>query len=196
MLETIREFAVERLRESGREDDLRRRHAERMLQIARAAHLSVDEVEAADLGLALVEREDLRAALDWAEERDARLGLELAIELQQLWNASAPKEGFERIQRLLDRAGEIPLELRAGALRVFGGAADLAGHDALAVQSYEEGVELYRQLGDDRGVALVEQMLAVSARRLPGRGGKPRSAETSPGASGGKFRLIETSNYW
>src|SRR5207253_7409229 len=35
MLETIREFALERLGESGRGDDLRRRHAERMLQIAR-----------------------------------------------------------------------------------------------------------------------------------------------------------------
>ena len=37
LLETIREFALERLRDAGLEDELRRRHAERMLQIARDA---------------------------------------------------------------------------------------------------------------------------------------------------------------
>ena len=196
MLETIREFALERLGESGREDDLRRRHAERMLQIARDAHLSVDEVEAADIGLAIVEREDLRAALDWAEESDASFGLELAVDLQQFWNASSPKEGFERIQRLLDRAGDIPLELRASALRVYGGAADLAGRDDLAVQRTKESLELYRQLGDDRGVALVEQMRAVSAWRRQDWDGMRELTELSLEVSKGRFPFIETSNYW
>jgi predicted ATPase/class 3 adenylate cyclase len=196
MLETIREFALERLAESGREDDLRRRHAERMLHIARDAHLSVDEVEAADLGLAIVEREDLRAALDWAEESDASFGLELAVQLQQFWNASSPKEGFERIQRLLDRAGDIPLELRASALRVYGGAADLAGRDELAVQRTQESLELYRQLGDDRGVALVAQMRAVSAWRRQDWDGMREMTELSLEVSKGRFPFIETSNYW
>ena len=196
MLETIREFALERLGESGREGDLRRRHAERMLQIARDAHLNVDEVEAADIGLAIVEREDLRAALDWAEGSDASFGLELAVNLQQFWNASSPKEGFERIQRLLDRAGDIPLELRASALRVYGGAADLAGRDDLAVQRTKESLELYRQLGDDRGVALVAQMRAVSAWRRQDWDGMRELTELSLEVSKGRFSFIETSNYW
>ena len=196
MLETIREFALERLRESGRESDLRRRHAERMLQIAGDAHLSLDEVEAADIGLAIMEREDLRAALDWAEESDASFGLKLAVELQQLWNASSPKEGFERIQRLLDRAGDIPMELRASALRVYGGAADLAGRDELAVQRTKESLELYRQLGDDRGVALVAQMRAVSAWRRQDWDDMRELTELSLEVSKGRFPFIETSNYW
>src|SRR6185312_10315164 len=145
MLETIREFALERLRESGREDGLRRRHAERMLQIALDAHLAVEDEREADIALALSEQEDLRAALDWAEERDPRFGLELAIKVQQFWNASSPREGFERFQRLRDRAGDIPPSLRAAVLRSHGGAADLAGHDDLAVQMTRESVELYRQ---------------------------------------------------
>jgi hypothetical protein len=167
-----------------------------MLHIARDAHLSVDEVEAADLGLAIVEREDLRAALDWAEESDASFGLELAVQLQQFWNASSPKEGFERIQRLLDRAGDIPLELRASALRVYGGAADLAGRDELAVQRTQESLELYRQLGDDRGVALVAQMRAVSAWRRQDWDGMRELTELSLEVSKGRFPFIETSNYW
>jgi predicted ATPase/class 3 adenylate cyclase len=194
MLETIREFAIERLRESGRENDLRRRHAERMLQIARGARRP-DEPEA-NAEWALAEREDLRAALDWAEENDATLGLELAVELQTLWNTSGPSEGLERIQRLLGRAGEIPLELRANVLRVYGGTADLAGHDQLAVQQTEQSVELYRQLGDDRGVALVEQMLAVSAWRRQDWDRMRELTEHSLKVARGRFPFIETSDYW
>jgi len=195
MLEMIREFAFERLRESGREDDLRRRHAERMVQIAHDAHLGVDETEA-DMGLALSEREDLRAALDWAEENDARFGLELAIELQQLWNASSPREGFERLQRLLDRAGDIPPKLRAHALRALGGTADLAGNDELAVQMTTQSVALYRELGDDQGVAVVEQMLAVSAWRRQDWDRMRELTEDSLRLSEGRFSFVETSNYW
>ena len=194
MLETIREFALERLRESELEDDLGRRHAERMLQIARD-QLAEDEPEAA-VDWALAEREDLRAALDWAEENDAILGLELANDLQNFWNTASPKEGLERIQRLLDRASEIPPELRASTLRVRGGAADLAGQDELAVQSTEESVELYRQLGDDRGVALVEQMLAVSAWRREDWDRMRELTEHSLELAAGRFPFIETSNYW
>ena len=194
MLETIREFALERLAESGVEDDLRRRHAERMLRIGLAQRVE-DEPEA-DAEWALAEREDLRAALDWAEANDPTLGLQLAIELQNLWNTSGPREGVERIQRLLDRAGEIPLELRASALRVRGGAADLAGNDTLAVESTEESVELYRQLGDERAVALVEQMLAVSAWRRQDWDRMRSLTEHSLALSEGRFASIEISNYW
>jgi predicted ATPase len=195
MLETIREFALERLRESEREDDLRRRHAEWMLHIARTAHLGADDNEA-DLGLAMTEREDLRAALDWAEQNDATFGLELAVGLQQLWNAAGPKEGFERLQRLRDRAGDIPPELRADVLRAHGGTADLAGHDELAVQMTTESVALYRELGDDRGVAIVEQMLAVSAWRRQDWDRMRELTEHSLELAAGRFPFIETSNYW
>jgi predicted ATPase/class 3 adenylate cyclase len=195
MLETIREFALERLRESGREDELRRRHAERMLQIARDAHLGVDDTEA-DLGRAMTEREDLRAALDWAEDNDPVFGLELAVNLQQLWNAAGPGEGFERLQRLRDRAGDVPLKLRAHVLRSQGGTADLAGHDELAVQLTTESVELYRQLGDDRGVAIVEQMLAVSAWRRQDWEQMRELAQHSLELAEGRFPFIETSTYW
>ena len=195
MLETIREFAVERLGESGCEDDLRRRHAERMLQITRAARFGVDDAET-DIGLLTSEREDLRSALDWAEEHDAHLGLELAVDLQQLWNTSGPQEGFERIQRLRERAGDISLELRASALRAQGGTADLAGRDDLAIELTQESLELYRQLGDDRGVALVEQMQAVSAWRLEDWNRMRELTEQSMELAEGSFPFIEAANYW
>ena len=194
MLETIREFALERLRDAGLEDELRLRHTERMLQIARD-QVDEDKPEAG-AEWALAEREDLRAALDWTQENDAILGLELANDLQTFWNTAGPREGVERIQRLLDRASEIPLKLRASVLRVQGGAADLAGDNQLAVERTQESVELYRQLGDDRGVALVEQMLAVSAWRQEDWDRMRELTEHSLELSQGRFGFIETSNYW
>ena len=187
---------LERLQESGHEDELRRRHAERMLQIARDARGGGEEEVEADVGYALAEREDLRAALDWAEESDATLGLELATELQSFWNAAGPKEGFERIERLLDRAGDIPLELRAKALRGQGGAADLSGRDDLALPLTQESLELYRRLGDERGIAIVEQMRAVSAWRLQDWETMRELTEHSFELSAGRFRFTEVTNYW
>jgi predicted ATPase/class 3 adenylate cyclase len=195
LLETIREFAVERLEESGEAEQLRRRHAERMLEIARESNLDADDAEA-DPRLTLAEREDMRAALDWAEENDAIFGLELAVELQVLWNAAGPKEGFERIEGLLERAGDIPLELRARVLRGLGGTADLTGRDDLAVQLTEQSLELYRELGDDRGTAIVEQMLAVSAWRRQDWDRARELTEHSLALAEGRFPFVETTSYW
>ena len=195
MLETIREFALERLRESGLENELRRRHAERMHQIASEAQLGTESGEA-DVGRALAERDDLRAALDWEEENDPASGLELAVGLQNLWNASSPREGLDRLQRLLDRARDVPTALRAGALRASGGAADLAGDDRLALQLTQESLELYKQLGDDRGVAMIESMQAVSAWRLQDWGRMRELTEHSFELATGRFPFTETSSHW
>jgi predicted ATPase len=195
MLETIREFAVERLRESGREDDLRRRHAGRMLQIARDAHLSAGD-PAGNIGLALEERDDVRAALDWAEDYDPHLGLELAVQLQNLWNVAGPREGFERIQRLLDRAEAIPTELRARALRACGGAADLAGYDELGERLTQESLGLFEELGDEEEIAMSQHMLAVSAWRREDWERMRELTERSLALARGRFAFIETTGYW
>ena len=195
MLETIREFALERLRESGLEDDLHRRHAERMLQLARDAHLGEDRTHA-DIGATLAEREDLRAALDWAEANDPLVGLQLTVELQQLWNASGPKEGLERIQRLLDSAGDTPPGLRARVLRVQAGTADLTGHDELAERLLLESLDLYRRLGDEEGISMVEHQLAVGAWRREDWERVRELTEHSFELAGGKFPGIEMSGYW
>jgi predicted ATPase/class 3 adenylate cyclase len=195
MLETIREFAAERLEEAEDAAGIRRRHAVRMLEIARSARLTVDGTEA-DVNAVLAERDDLRGALDWAEENDPVFGLELAVALQAFWNSAAPEGGMRRLDALLERAGPIPPKLRADVLCVYSGAADLAGEDELGRQLSEESLELYRELGDDHGVATVEHMLAVGAWR---REEWPRMRELnehSMALARGRFPNIETSGYW
>ncbi len=195
LLETIREFALERLEESGEAEELRRRHAERMLEIARTVQLGAGRGEV-NLPLALSEREDLRGALDWAETNDASFGLELAVELQNLWNAASPQEGLDRIGRLLGAAGNVPPELRAKALRACAGAADLAGRDELAEQLLQESLELYERLGDDEAVAIVEHMLAVGAWRRQDWDRVRKLTEHSLALASGRFAFVETTGFW
>ena len=195
MLETIREFALERLEESGEAGQLRREHAQRMLAIARSAHAGDDYAES-DVGALLTEREDLRAALDWAQEKDVELGLEIAVELQNLWAASAPGEGMRRLERLLESAEAIPRELEARALRVCGGAADLAGHDEHGERLTSKSLQLSRELDDERGIAQAEHMLAVSAWRRQDWIRMRELTHHSLELARGRFTFIETADYW
>ena len=191
MLETIREFAAEHLEQSGEATDVGRRHALHMLELARSAHLTEDDFPA-DMNAALAERDNFRAALDWAEERDPTLALELAVELQQFWNAASPDEGRQRLERLFNRAPPISTELRAHALRVYGGTVDLSGQFDDAERLWEESLALYRELGDDRGVAGVQHMLAVSAWRREDWARMRELTEQSLAIAEGRFPFIET----
>ena len=155
MLETIHEFAFERLRESGEDEELRRRHAEFFLALAESANLST---EATDLGprpeLVLPEQENLRAALDWASETgEIELGLRLGIALEQFWVAVAPDEGARRVQALLDRAVGLPDSVRAPALRVVGGMVYMTGEFDRGDDLVQQSLELFRALGEERAVA-------------------------------------------
>jgi tetratricopeptide (TPR) repeat protein len=92
--------------------------------------------------------------------------------------------------------GALSPEVRARALRAYGAAADLAGHNDEARRLAEESLELFRELDDERGVALVEHMLAVSAWR---RGDWERMRELTEHSlelATDRFSSVEISGYW
>ncbi|MBA2475645.1 MAG: hypothetical protein H0V40_06795 [Actinobacteria bacterium] len=165
MLETIREFALEQLEQAGEEDGLRRLHAEHFLSMAQGLGLSVEAIEAGlrpQHSAALDDQANFRAALDWAASSDPLFGIRLAVALEVLW-ALNPIECLRRFEVLLARAGGLPLELRARALRNIGGASELAGDLARAAQHYQQSLELYERLGDDWGVVHLRHRVAVAA---------------------------------
>jgi predicted ATPase len=194
MLETIREFAVEQLDGSGGTDDVRRRHAERMLEIARSAHLSEDDDEPFEWRVALAEREDFRAALDWALKADVVLGLELASNLEAFWGPHAPAEGTRRISDLLARGVGIPPRLRARALRNLAGAAHQERDYDVADPAYEESLRIFSELGDARGVAQVRTRLAYRAMADGDTERALAPLEESERDATGRFPLIEAQN--
>ena len=159
MLETIREYAAERLERSGTADELRRRHAEHFLALAEEAepHLRRDSAEWADR--LEHEHDNLRAAMDWGEGTgESELVLRLAGAASRFWYfKSHVSEGLRRLESALS-ADPRPTAARAKALT---GAAVMALDidPATARQRAEDALALHRALGDAWGAAYATLMI-------------------------------------
>jgi predicted ATPase/DNA-binding SARP family transcriptional activator len=178
LLETIREFAAQQLEARGEDEVIRRRHALTYASIAGSLGLSADELGSGVRQrheIALAEQDNMRASLDWALNEDPVLGLELAMALEQFWVATTPREGKRRFEALLERAKDIPLDLRARALRDLGGSTEVSGDIDGAATMYQRSLELFERLGNEKGVLRLLHRLTniagyrtdlVRARRL------------------------------
>ncbi|HEX9438940.1 MAG TPA: tetratricopeptide repeat protein [Roseiflexaceae bacterium] len=175
MLETIREYALERLVIFGEAAVLRRRHAEYYLALASAAEPELTgSQQAAWLDRLEREHDNLRAALSWALECGAwELAARLGGALWRFWymhgHLSEGRRWLETILdfrlQLLDSESETldqsqiqklnssKMPLRAKALLGAGAFAWAQGDYARATRFYEASLALYRELGDVMGVA-------------------------------------------
>jgi predicted ATPase/class 3 adenylate cyclase len=161
MLETIREFALERLEEP---DEIRRRHAEFFLELAQRANLQIEAEGPMRHELVIPERDNIRAALEWALEADeAELGLRLACALENLWNTSDPLEGRRWLEALLAHAPTIDPWLHAFALRLLGNAAAITGDRERAVELYTRSHVGFRDCGDQLRAAVMQHRAAVNS---------------------------------
>jgi predicted ATPase/class 3 adenylate cyclase len=172
MLETIREYALERLDESGEADEIRARHARYYLTVAEPANLAADSEGQQRHALVAPERDNMRAALSWTVEHDRELGLRLLVALENWWATRAPEEGRGWAAALLDDAADVPDELRAAGLRVQGGMSNVLGNVDVADSLWAESLRLFRALSDDLHVAILLHRFAMTAAV---RGDWPRS---------------------
>jgi predicted ATPase/class 3 adenylate cyclase len=169
MLETIRDFAVERLDSSGEAPRVRRRHAGYFLELAGSLGMTMESVEAIRSqrhDVAGAEWDNFRQAIDWAMESDRGLALAIAVRLENAWVTRSPLEGRRLFGVLLEQPGELPLELQALAFRCLANAYVITGERKRGVELYEESLDLYRQLGDERGAAIVSLRVAVNRAQL------------------------------
>ncbi|HET7128156.1 MAG TPA: adenylate/guanylate cyclase domain-containing protein [Gaiellaceae bacterium] len=146
LLDTIREYARERL------DDVAvgRRHADYYGAIAEEAYANrfADETRwAAALEL---DHDNLRAALDWFTENDPDGAVELAGALGWFWRSHSHLAEGRR--RLSNAAG-------ARALTAAGALAGQQGDAAEGRRLLEDGVALWRELGDERELSSALDML-------------------------------------
>jgi non-specific serine/threonine protein kinase len=157
MLETIREFALERLEESGEEARVRRRHAKHCLEVAERAEPELrSAAQGAWLNRLEAEHGNMRAALRFlAEEGEVELSLRLGGALSHFWNVSGyHAEGRARLTEVLRPAGaRAHPASRAKVLCELGFLTIDQGDDATARVLIEESLSILRARGDRHGVA-------------------------------------------
>ncbi|MEX0630251.1 MAG: adenylate/guanylate cyclase domain-containing protein [Chloroflexota bacterium] len=158
MLETIREFAAERLEASGEADEIRARHAQFFLALAEEAypHVRVESLRGGRLWLDRLEGEvdNLRTALDWLEadgQSQTLLQLVGATSEFMLLRGHV-SEGLSRGRRALN-VDSSPTGARARALEGVGELAIFDGDHIQAKQWAEEALDIYRVLEDASGIA-------------------------------------------
>ena len=157
LLETLRQYAAEKLRAAGEEEGVRRRHRDWFAGfVGRQLERLSGPQQAEAFARLDAEHDNLRAALDWCEMEPGgwEAGAELADELRWFWGLRGyVREGRERLDRLLALA----TERTAGRARVLSAAGNLAQHAGeydRAAALLEESVEIWRELGDNRGAAV------------------------------------------
>ncbi len=163
MLETIREFAHERLDASDDEDLLRRAQADELLRLAeRAGTRGIVDFGPWNFDLVAPEVNNVRAVLEWALEHDPERGLELAAALESYWVVRDPFEGASWLERLLARATEADSELRAGGLLALAGSLDIVGRAEEASPCYRESLRLFTACGAETHAANLRFRVAAN----------------------------------
>jgi predicted ATPase/class 3 adenylate cyclase len=157
MLETIRDYGLERLIEDGEAELVLRRHEDYFVALARAAEPELLGTHPTEwLDRLEAEQDEIRAAIQRAAD-DGRIeiALDTAAALWRFWQQRGHLvEGRETLRALLDQpTAASPTKARARALGGFGGVAYWQADTAAAGQAYAEAVNIERGLGDQAGLA-------------------------------------------
>jgi len=159
MLETIREYALEQLADSGEAETVRRQHANFFVALAEEAEPKLDSAEqVAWLNRLEAEHDNLRAALRWTLERegtDAELGLRLtvALGLGGFWGIRGYwTEARRWLEKALVRSSGASVPVRARVLGIAGGWQE---DTEQARVLFQQSLALFRQLEDKQGIARV-----------------------------------------
>jgi len=160
MLETIRDYALERLEQDDDAGGTRRRHAEYYAAVAERARNQLDgPAQLTALDRLEADHDNLRAALTWSLETPAAggagegeravIGLRLVQALTLFWYQHGHvTEGRRWLQRAMDVAsadGGAPL---AGVTHGLGVLMDTQGEPGAARRLFERSLAIWRELGD------------------------------------------------
>ena len=168
--ELIRQYAHERLLETGEMDVLRERHHNYFLQLAEEAELKLQGAEQIDwLNRLKADHDNLRTALAWSMSNKTEAGLKLVATIWWFWRVCGyVSEGCDWIEKLLALPDAMPLtSMRAKALHGQAFLESIRYNDAKARALYEQSLALYTDLGDQLGIANALNGLGFITRRQP-----------------------------
>ncbi|MBS1253930.1 MAG: putative HTH-type transcriptional regulator [Anaerolineales bacterium] len=166
MLETIREYGLERLAASGEATPVRNAHAEYYLALAEEAELELRGAQQSiRLNQLAAEHDNLRAALRWAiDDGAAETALRLAGALGRFWYVRGHlSEGRRWLEEALAHHSSAPAPVRAKALRSAGRLAFFQCDYATARALLEASLEIQRRLEDEPAIAMLLNNLGMVA---------------------------------
>jgi non-specific serine/threonine protein kinase len=150
MLETIHEYARERLEASGEAETIRRRHAEYFVELAERAEPELRLAQQARwFQLLETEHDNLRVVLQWSlGDGDVTLGVRLAGAIYLFWYACGHHvEGIRWTEQLLSRLDETPSQYHPKFLICAGHMMTLLDAEA-ASRLFRSALHISRELGD------------------------------------------------
>jgi non-specific serine/threonine protein kinase len=155
LLEPVRQYAEELLEESGEAEVFRRRHAQFFLALAEEAAPELTGAKQQECANRLeADHDNMRAALSWSLERDPETALRLAGKLARFWEMRCRfVEGSAWLEAALRQGDHADAAMRAKLLSEAGTFAFFRTEFEHAIVLHREALELYRQVGDDSGVA-------------------------------------------
>ncbi len=169
MLATIREYGLEALASGGEMESARRAHAAYYLRLSERAELELGgPQQGAWLERLEREHDNLRAALSWSLEQagdeEAELRREIALRLGGAlwlfwWTHGHWSEGRTFLERALRASEGATAPIQAKALCAAASLSFVQSHYERAEALSSESLVLYRELGDQRGIALSLQSL-------------------------------------
>ena len=169
LLETIREYALERLQESGEEPALRQSHADYYVALAERAETGLHHVGHQQwLNLLETEHNNLRAVFDWCEYNHVEQALLLAVALSHFWEMRGHMmEGRERFECLLaadSTVSKLNSSLWAKALNHASELAWRHRDDVVCQRRAKEALQLSLETDDNEGVLWALFNLGRAAR--------------------------------
>jgi predicted ATPase/class 3 adenylate cyclase len=172
MLETMREYATERLEERGVEDELRRRHADHFLSRAEDAAVGTpSEFPEAEAVWLRDELDNIRRARGWLiasgdAEREARLAV---ATFWVLWTRASLRELKAWLVSALERTTDLDPGLRADGLGAAALAAANLGESEVAREYARESLEIARERHDKRQIEWALRVLSFDEPNLDER---------------------------
>ncbi len=165
MLETIREYALERLEASGEAEAVRREHARYFLTLSLEAEPQLKGASQAEwVDRLLAEHDNTRAALAWGLKADVEVALRVAASQWRFWQlCGGPREGLRWLMAALERGDNAPARARAQALNAAGILTRIQGEPDRALTLHEQALEVFQALGDTPNIALALLAIGVHA---------------------------------
>ncbi len=162
LLETLRQYAQEKLNEAGEAQITRHHHVDFFLDLAITADPEIRGPQQV-LWLDRLEREhdNLRAALAWTQDSAPQRGLQLAGAFGMFWSIRGYwKEGYAWLETLLTRGDGVTIASRAKALLAESWLV-MHGNPEQSASLAEEGLTLYRETGDKWNIAFSLNVLSI-----------------------------------